>query len=139
MTGWRRLGLRASLSARHRPFWVSMFSGAELAAWGLYVLHMRTPLWHATSFRLLRMIPHLNPGVGAVAIGVGLAHCGILLLAVRPLRALGDVACLYSWCVLTILSVGSPTEHPGITLYAMAAAANAFDLAWLIYDWVRRR
>ena len=106
------------------PLWLSLFSGAELMAWGIYVVQMRAPLSHATSFRMLRMIPHLNLGVSTWSIGVGLLHCGILLLAIRPLRAIGDIACLYSWCALTVVSFDSSIEHPGITLYAMAAAAE---------------
>ena len=137
MTTWRRLRLRGSTSLRHRPFWLSMWSGAELVAWGCYVLCMREPLSQATSFRVLASVPNL--GIGAWTIGVGLLHCLVLPLACRPLRALGDVACLYAWCALTDIALTGHQEHPGITLYAMAAGASSFDLAWLIYDWVRRR
>ena len=139
MTPWRRLRVRGSASLRHRPFWVSVWSGGALVAWGGYVLCMRQPLSHATAFGLLRALPHQNLNVGAMALGIWLLHCLAMPLAYRPLRALGDVACLYAWCALIVIALQGPQQHPGITLYWMAAGASIFDLAWLIYDRVRRR
>ncbi len=139
MTPLHRARIRVRMAVRHRPFWIEMFAGKSLAAWGIYVLLMPIPLGHLRAFALLRHMAHANAWVGGIATGAGIVQVLAVLANLTGARIACTLVGIPLWCFAALVTRHGTTPHPGTVLYAEPIAINLFALAWLIYDVARRR
>ena len=139
MTPLTRARIRVRMAVRHRPFWIEVFAGKALAAWGIYVLLMPRPLGDLPAFALLRHLAYANAWVGGIAAGAGVAQMLFVLANLLWARIACTVVGLPLWCFTALVTHHSATPHPGTVLYAEPIFMNLFALAWLIYDAARRR
>ena len=136
MTPLRRARVRVRMAVGHRPFWLEVFAGGSLAAWGAYVLLMPFPIGQLPFFAILRHVPHANGWVGGVTLAGGCGQAIVVLLNLARSRIAGAITGMLLWAIASRFSGGGP--HPGIVLYASPIAANAYAMVRLIYDLKRR-